>query len=90
MTYAITVEMKDLIDGLHRLAREIERRESFMSTAAQEEWRRMRSRIPTTAYVGPGVAALSEEELSEMKAKISRLDQLLRTFDQRDRERAPI
>jgi hypothetical protein len=50
----------------------------------------MRSRIPTTAYVGPGVAALSEEELSEMKAKISRLDQLLRTFDQRDRERAPI
>jgi hypothetical protein len=71
-----------MIEQLHRLREEVERRASLMSAAAQEEWQRVRARIPTLADADAGVTASSEEELEVLTSKISRLTQLLRTLDQ--------
>jgi hypothetical protein len=84
MAYAISGDMKTLIERLHDLRTEVEWRASLMSAAAQEEWQKVKSRIPTNADIGVGFASASEEELVVLTSKVSRLTQLLRTLEQRD------
>ena len=51
MNYPLTREMRVLIERLHELRTAIDTRASLVSAAAQEEWQRMRARIPTLEQI---------------------------------------
>ena len=81
MNYPITRQMRVIIEQLHELRRSVDARFTLASAAAQKEWQRMRARIPALDQLMVGVSRVSEEDLAEMRSKVSRFHRLLLQLD---------
>jgi hypothetical protein len=79
--FPVTSEVRDILDDLARLRAAVEPRLGFASPLAREEWGRVCARIPRREEVASGFVAITEEELADMRGRISRFNQILTGLD---------
>jgi hypothetical protein len=81
MAFPVTGEVRDIIGDLARLRAAVEPRLGLASPPAREEWLRVCARIPRPEEVASGFVAITEEELADIRSRVSRFNQILTRLD---------
>jgi hypothetical protein len=79
MRHRVTIETKGLLEALDHIRQRVQARLDRVSPEAREEWGKMLLAVPAGEDVKTGVIDVSTETLSQMIAKASRFEQILKS-----------
>jgi hypothetical protein len=79
MRHRVTIETKGLLEAIDHIRQRVQSRLDAVSPEAREEWGKMLLAVPAGEDVMTGVIDVSTETLSQMIAKASRFEQILKS-----------